>query len=170
MNSSLPLPSSGGAPGGCSPHGPWKSTSTPDSRWTSPWISAPLSGSTTTRSASLSSTTLRQPVSSPKETLAIGGNRLEDVPVRGQAAVDGEVDAGDSGRVVRGEEGARGRDLIGADEPAQRDAVEPCCQVVHRPGRNADLGHLRVREAGADAVDAHAVRAELERHRPAQPQ
>src|SRR4051794_22280805 len=124
MNASSPLPSSGGAPGGCSPHGPWKSTSTPDLRWTSRWISAPLSGSTTTCSASLSSTTLCQPVSSPKETLAMGRDRLEDVPVRSQAAVDGEVDAGDRRRVVRGEERAGGRDLLGPHEPAQRHAVE----------------------------------------------
>src|SRR2546430_2498575 len=142
MNSSSPLPSSGGAPGGRSPHGPLKRTSTSDSRWTSRWISAPLSGSTTTRSSSLSSTTLRQPVSSPKETLAIRGNRLEDVPVRRQAAVHGEVDAGDGRRVVRGEERARGCNLVGADEPAQRDAVESRQQVVHRPRRDADLGHL----------------------------
>src|SRR5439155_17154140 len=119
MNSSSPLPSSGGAPGGCNPHGPWKSTSTPDSRWIRRWISAPLSGNTTTRSVSLSSTTLRQPVSSPKETLAICRDRLEDVPVRGQATVDREVDPRDRRRVVRGEERARRRDLVGADEPAQ---------------------------------------------------
>src|SRR5437899_12514291 len=122
MNSSSPLPSSGGAPGGRSPHGPLKSTSTPDSRWTSRWISAPLSGSTTTRSSSLSSTTLRQPVSSPKETLAIRRYRLEDVPVRRQATVHGEVDPGDGRCVVRGEERARGRDLLRADEPAQADS------------------------------------------------
>src|SRR5436305_8503531 len=122
MNASSPLPSSGAALGGRSPQGPWKSTSTPDSRWTSRWISAPLSGSTTTRNASLSSTTLRQPVSSPKETLAICRDRLEDVPVRGEAAVDGEVDPGDRRRVVRGEERARGRDLVGSHEPAHRDS------------------------------------------------
>src|SRR5712691_5778075 len=124
MNSSSPLPSSGGAPGGRSPHGPLKSTSTSDSRWTSRWISAPLSGSTTTRSASLSSTTLRQPVSSPKETLAIRRYRLEDVPVRRQATVHREIDPGDGRGVVGGEEGARGRDLLRADEPAQGDSVE----------------------------------------------
>src|SRR5437764_6810290 len=135
MNSSLPLPSTGGAPGGCSPHGPWKSTSTPDSRCTSRWISAPLSGSTTTRSASLSSTTLGQPVSSPKETLAIGRDRLEDVPVRRQPAVHGEVDSGDRRGVVGCEECTRGRDLVGAHEPPNRDAVEALRQIVHRPGR-----------------------------------
>src|SRR3954462_12936087 len=113
MNSSSPLPSSGGAPGGCSPHGPWNSTSTFDSRWISLWISAPLSGSTTTRSSSLSSTTLRQPVSSPKVTLAICRDRLEDVPVRRQPAVHGQVDPRDCRRVVGGEERARGRDLLG---------------------------------------------------------
>src|SRR5438874_12527158 len=113
MKASSPLPSSGGAPGGCSPHGTWKSTSIPESRSTSRWISAPFSGSTTTRSASLSSTTLRQPVSSPEETLAIRRNRLEDVPVRGQTAVHGEVDSGDRRGVVGGEERACGRDLLG---------------------------------------------------------
>src|SRR6476469_7402140 len=109
MNASSPLPSSGGAPGGRSPHGPLKSTSASDSRWTRRWISAPLSGSTTTRSSSLSSTTLRQPVSSPNETLAIRRYRLEDVPVRGQATVHGEVDPRDGRRVVRGEERTGGR-------------------------------------------------------------
>src|SRR5437773_4675011 len=116
MNVSSALPSSGGAPGGCKPHGPWKSTSTSDSRWTNLWISAPLSGSTTTRSSSLSSTTLRQPVSSPNETLAIGRNRLEDVPVRRQPTVHGEVDPRDRRSVIRREERARGRDLVRADE------------------------------------------------------
>src|SRR6266566_808031 len=131
MNSSSPLPSSGGAPGGRNPHGPWKSTSTSDSRWTSRWISAPLSGSTTTRSSSLSSTTLRQPVSSPAVTLAIRRDRLEDVPVRRQPAVHGEVDPRDRRRVVRREERARGRHLVWADEPAEWDAVESLQQVVH---------------------------------------
>src|SRR2546428_541090 len=121
MNSSSALPSSGGAPGGCNPHGPWESTSTSGSPWTSLWVSAPLSRRTTTRSSALSSTTLRQPVSSPKETLAICRNRLEDVPVRRQPAVHGEVDPRDRGRIVRGEERARGRDLLRADEPAHRD-------------------------------------------------
>src|SRR5881398_3382731 len=124
MNASSPLPSSGGAPRGRSPQGPWKSTSTLDSRWTSRWISAPLSGSTTTRNASLSSTTLGQPVSSPKETLAILGDRLEDVPVRRQPAVHGEIDSGDRRGVVGCEECTRGRDLVGAHEPAHRDSVE----------------------------------------------
>src|SRR5436190_24179729 len=140
MNVSSALPSSGGAPGGCKPHGPWKSTSTCDSRWTSRWTSAPLSGSTTTRSSSLSSTTLRQPVSSPKEALAIRGNRLEDVPVRRQPTIHGEVDPGDCRCVVRGQERTRGRDLLGADEAAQRDAVEVLRQVVHRSRRDAHLG------------------------------
>src|SRR5437868_15054174 len=134
MNSSSPLPASGSAPGGRSPHGPLNSTSTPDSRWTSRWISAPLSGSTTTWSSSLSSTTLCQPVSLPKETLAIRRDRLEDVPVRRQPAVHGEVDSRDGRRVVRGKERARGCHLLGADEPAQRDAVEAPEQKVHRPG------------------------------------
>src|SRR6266542_907555 len=163
MNSSSPLPSSGGAPGGRSPHGPLKSRSTSDSRWTSRWISAPLSGSTTTCSASLSSPTLGQPVSLPKETLAIRRYRLEDVPVRRQPAVHGEVDPGDCRRIVRGEERARGCNLLGADKPAQRHTVESRLQVVHRPGRNTHLRHLRVGEPGADAVHAHAVRTELER-------
>src|SRR5437868_13113190 len=124
MNSSSPLPSSGGAPGGRSPHGPWKSTSTPDSRCTSRWISAPLSGSTTTRSASLSSTTLGQPVSSPKETLAICRDRLEDVPVRGQATVHGEVDPGDRRGVVGGEERAGGSNFVRAHERSEEHTSE----------------------------------------------
>ena len=95
-------------------------------------------------------------------------DRLEDVPVRGQAAVDGEVDAGDRRSVVGGEERARRRDLVGRDEPAQRDAVEAVDEVLHHSAGHADLGHLGVGEARADAVDADAVRAELERHRPVQ--
>src|SRR5262245_18394603 len=109
MNSSSPLPGSGGAPGGRNPHGASKSTSVPERRSVIWWISAPLSGRTTTRTASFSSTTLRHPATSPLPTrqLPIGsGDRLEDVPIRGQATVDGEVDACDPRGVVGGEKRA----------------------------------------------------------------
>src|SRR5262249_58312842 len=126
-------------------------------------------GRTTMRMASFSITTLRHPATSPAATrqLPIGSrDRLEDVPVRGQTAVDGEVDARDPRSVVGGEKRARRRDLLGAYETAQRDTVEAVDEVLHHSGRHPDLRHLGVCEAGADAVDANAVGAEFEGHRP----
>src|SRR6187455_2514312 len=148
MNSSSPLPGSRGEPGERNPHGASKSRSVPDRKSVIWWISAPLSGRTTTRTASFSSTTLRHPARSPTPTrhLPIGSrDRLEDVPVRGQATVDGEVDAGDPRGVVGGEKSARRRDLIWAYEAAQRDAVEAIDEVLHHPWGHSDLRHLRVR-------------------------
>src|SRR2546422_11242377 len=61
MNSRPSASSRGGAPGGRSPHGALKRTSTPVGRCRSSTTSAPLSGSTVTRRRSFSSVIARQP-------------------------------------------------------------------------------------------------------------
>src|SRR5215212_11837552 len=93
------------------------------------------------------------------------GDGLKDVPVRGQAAVDGEVLPGDGRRVVGGEERERRRDLRRPDQAPHGDAVERAVEVLHQLRPDRLLGHLRMREAGGDAVDPDAVLRELQRHR-----
>src|SRR4051812_5710629 len=81
------------------------------------------------------------------------GQRLQDEPVGGEAAVDREIDAGDAGGVVGGQERERRRDLGRLHEPAQRHAGELAVEVAHQRRADRALGHLGVREARADAVD-----------------
>jgi hypothetical protein len=57
------------------------------------------------------------------QPLPLGEIRLAGVA--GDAAVNGEVDAGDVGGVVRGEEGDGGGDVLRLRRAAQRDRAEP---------------------------------------------
>ena len=55
-------------------------------------------------------------------------------------------------------------------EAAHRHARELAVEVLHHRRPDRALGHVGVREARADAVDADAVRRELERHRAVEPE
>src|SRR4051795_1476490 len=89
--------------------------------------------------------------------------RLSEVRVKAQAAVDEDRLSGDVGGVVRGEERAHAGHLIRGAGPAQRDVAGDHLRLdeVVDPGAvdRCDGG------AGADAVDADATTAVLERER-----
>ena len=55
-------------------------------------------------------------------------------------------------------------------QAAHRHPREVAVQVLHQLRADRRLGHRRVGEAGRDAVRADAVRRQLDRHRPVQPE
>ena len=93
--------------------------------------------------------------------------RWSPTPLGHEAAVDGEVLAGDEAGAVAGQEHSRLRDVLRLPDPTQR--VE-CAVLAHvgldrrRPPRARDPDHLRIDGAGADGHDPDALGRVVEGH------
>src|SRR5215208_714127 len=95
---------------------------------------------------------------------SLGRPRLSEVRVKGQAAVDEDRLPGDVGGVVGGEERAHAGHFVCPAGPAQRDVAGDHLRLDGVVDPRAV--HRRDGGAGADAVDADATTAVLERERP----
>ena len=88
-------------------------------------------------------------------------SRREEPAATGfRAAVDGDVVPGDECRLVGGEEQRDARLVLGPSHPPDRRPRRPQVVDVLVAGQVVDL--RRLRQVGADAVDADAVSAEID--------